>query len=238
MNKLYFSIVVPAYNESTTIVETLQYLERLSYPKELYEVIVVENGSTDGTWELLQNFNFNGADFKKYQSRKGVSRAKNLGAQNISEKSDWVVFLDADTILESDFLKELNQFLWQQNKKSAVIGTTKVLPYQNVSQKALWWFKVYDWGHKYTQTSYSIQICRSDISKNIRYDETLRLAEDLQFIWDAKKYGKFFFFPTETVFTSTRRFEQTGYVRLFFFWIFFGIMPRRIRSKIDYKVQR
>lgn len=74
---------------------------------DLGEVVVVENGSTDGSWELLE---------KKYKQNKIVKIIKskenlffaggsNLGARKA--KGEWLVFLNSDTVVDKDWLKEL-----------------------------------------------------------------------------------------------------------------------------------
>lgn len=235
--KIFYSFIIPAHNEGDYIGNTLDNLLQLAYPNEYFEVIVVENGSSDATADIVKKYANKYPQISFFKSELGVSKARNKGKENISHNSKWVIFLDADTIVKPNFLKELSIFIGH-SKDNISIGTTEILPYKDSNPRAKLWFKIYDWGHKYTHTSYSIQICRADIAHKIYYDEQLCLAEDLQFIRDAKKYGKFFFFPTKTILTSTRRFKNNGYWRLFFFWIFFGVMPHFIRKHINYKVVR
>lgn len=238
MQTTFFSFVIPAHNEAKYIERTITALMDLTYPTDRFEVIVVENGSSDDTHAIAQRLATTHHNVRVITSKPGASRARNAGADVTDEQSQWIVFLDADTVIGQTFLEELHSFLSAPQRSRSVIGTTEILPLDNHSRKARWWFKLYDWGHWATHTSYSIQICRTDIAHKIAYDEHLSLAEDLKFIQDARRYGRFFFFPTKTVFTSTRRFDHMGYSQLFFFWIFFGVMPRWIRKRIHYKVVR
>ncbi|POY04742.1 hypothetical protein C3477_15305, partial [Mycobacterium kansasii] len=57
-------------------------------------------------------------------------------------------------------------------------------------------------------------------------------------IKQARKLGKFFYVPTGTVYTSTRRFDTTGYWRLYFQWASFEILPRQLQKRRRYKVVR
>ncbi len=238
MKNRYFSIVIPAHNEVDTLVDTINHATAQAYPRDAYEIIIVENGSNDGTWELALRLQRENPEIKIYQSGKGVSKARNCGADHINLLSEWVIFLDADTVLGANFLNDFSNFLTQHSHTNYVIGTPAIAPYKDESLKARLWFRFYDFGHWLTQTSYSVQLCRSDVVRKIAYDETLLLAEDLQYIRDAKRFGRFFLLPTKNVFTSTRRFRKIGYTKLFFYWIFFGIMPRFIRRKIQYTVVR
>src|SRR5579863_8339102 len=59
------SIVIPSRNEEQNILDCLSSLRNQSYPKHLYEVIVVDDHSTDNTWEVLQNFQHEEMNLKK-----------------------------------------------------------------------------------------------------------------------------------------------------------------------------
>ncbi|MGC9171277.1 glycosyltransferase [Caldisericum sp.] len=234
-NDLYFSIIIPAHNEEDYIYETLSKLENLNYPKDKFEVIVVENGSTDKTNEIID-------DFKKTTKldmqvakleKNGVSAAKNFGARLINSNTQWLIFLDADTHLEKDFLKELNELITKM--RDVVIIATSLRPL-NDSFKARAWFNFYNFGRWVSQSSMSIQIVRKDIFKKIKFDESLTFNEDLTLIKKAKKFGKFYYFWTDKVYTSTRRFDKVGYMKQFIIWVWWNIIPER--RKIKYPVIR
>ena len=106
---IFFSIIVPAHNEESYIERTLTRLQQLNYPAARFETLVIENGSSDRTFELAKRFE--SPNMHVLQSGKGVSRAKNAGIDHLAPQSDWVVFLDADTVLEKEFLNELDVFL-------------------------------------------------------------------------------------------------------------------------------
>lgn len=231
------SIIIPAHNEGKYIADTLSHIQKLSYPKELYEVLVIENGSTDDTYAIAKKFE--SENFKVFSvETRGVSKAKNFGIRNISLKSDWIVFLDADTILEPNFLKDLDTYLKNNKNKNFAVGTTSIKPLENKGLYARTWMKFYDFGHRFTKSSYSIQIARSSLMDKVKFNEEIHLAEDLQFIKDCRKYGKFFFLLTDSVFTSTRRFVKIGWLKLFLKWNFDALMWRFKDPKQDYPVIR
>ena len=145
--------MIPAHNEEKYIPNTLKKLTELEYPKNRYEVIVVENGSTDATAKVVQEYCTIDEHLHFLTSNPGVSNARNKGALAIDISSDWVVFLDADTLVEAQFLTELADFLEIRKDKNIIIGTTEIVPYLDTSFRARAWFKLYDFGHKYTQTS-------------------------------------------------------------------------------------
>ncbi len=234
--QLFFSVVIPAHNEEKYIENTLTKISNLNYPIEKFEVVVVENGSTDKTFEIVKKFE--GGNIRVLKSEKGVSKAKNFGIKQISNLSDWIVFLDADTILESNFLKDLDLFLQKNSDKNLTVGTTSVKPLENKSWQARMWMGMYDLVHKYTKVSYSIQIAKTSLMKKVKFNEKLRLAEDLQFIKDCLVYGKFFYFDTDAVLTSVRRFEKIGWIKLFVIWTWGSILWRFRDPEEDYPVIR
>jgi len=233
----FFSIVIPAHNEEKYITETLEHIKKLEYPKNAFEAVVIENGSTDKTVEIAQKSAGENISVIVFDE-KGVSKAKNFGLTKISSQSDWVVFLDADTILEKTFLRDLNEFLQKNADKNFAIGTTSVKPLENKDWYARMWMWVYDMGHKYTQTSLAIQIMNAKMLGKVQFDPGLSLAEDLKFIRDLVKFGTFFYFDTDTVLTSTRRFEKIGWVKLFVKWNWDAIVWKCKGTKKEYPVIR
>jgi glycosyltransferase involved in cell wall biosynthesis len=232
--ELFFSIVVPAHNEALYIRETLQRLAALEYPKDRYESIIIENGSTDETFALAQKFV--NERTRVIQSAKGVSRARNTGIDVVSKESDWIIFLDADTLLDTTFLRELNNKL-QKTGNRYTIGTVSLQPAPLTRQSRLW-FLFYDLGHWLTKTSYSIVIAKHSCFPPARFREELVIGEDLELITQLRRFGKFFFLRTKSVHTSTRRFEKLGWWYVFFHWTFVAMLPAKQRRKFSYRVVR
>ena len=236
MKNIFFSIIVPAYNEESYIERTIDHLINLNYSADSYEVIIIENGSRDKTKEIIKkiipsNFIYDSIDIA------GVSRAKNRGFSLISQLSEWLIILDADTILKDEFLNELNKYINQLDEGRYTAGTPSVSP-DSKSKKAKYWFEFYNFAHWLTRTTYSIQIVRSDMIKEIQFDEELTFGEDTKFIEALKKKGKFFFYRTDTVLTSTRRFDEIGYVNLLFIWMYMASIPYKFKKLIKYKAIR
>jgi glycosyltransferase involved in cell wall biosynthesis len=232
--KLRFSIIIPAHNEADYIAPTLEHIAALSYPKDCYEVIVVENGSSDATLDIAKRYE--SENIRVFKNLiKGVSAARNFGIDRLDPESDWVIFLDADTILQKEFLNEMNSFLSKPNSYS--VGTTSVRPYpQTANARA--WHTFYDVCHRLFEALYSITIVKRSLFPALRYDETLVMAEDLHMIKQARKHGKFFFVPTKSVSTSTRRFDQEGYWNIFFQWTFVANLPKSMQRRFTYKLVR
>jgi len=231
-----FSIVIPAHNEEKYIEDTLQHLKDVGYPKDYYEVIVVENGSQDKTYEVAKKFE--GENFKIFSiDKKGVSIARNFGAKQISKNSDWIIFLDADTHLKNGFLDDLNTYIQKNESKNIVVGTTSLTPLSN-SLYAKLWFRFYDIAHILLHASLSIQIVRKDVFYKVWYDENLQYTEDWKMMKNAERFGRFFFMWTDKVYTSTRRFDSVGYFKQLILFIYWGILPEKYKRKVNYEVIR
>ncbi|TRZ51692.1 glycosyltransferase [bacterium] len=233
----FFSFIIPAHNEEKYIGKTLEHINKLAYPKSAFEVWVIENGSTDRTFDVAKKFAGENTMILS-APEKGVSKAKNFGMEKISPRSEWVIFLDADAIVEENFLSGLNKFLLSNASKNLAIGTTSIGPFENRDWYARIWFWLYDIGHKYTETSYTIQIMNAKLRDKVRFDRELSLAEDLKFIKDCLLFGEFFFWKTDTVRTSTRRFDQIGWVTLFATWNWDALMWKFNKKKKEYPVIR
>ena len=114
------SIVVPAYNEAANIAATVRSLVRSDYPA--VEVIVVDDGSTDGTADLVDGLGLLGV-FVLRQPNAGKPAALNAGIRYA--RGDILVLVDGDTVFEPDAVGRLVQPL-RDPRVGAVSGNTKV----------------------------------------------------------------------------------------------------------------
>ena len=85
-----FSVIIPVYNSAATLARAVESVLAQSWPP--YEIIVVDDGSTDNSLEIARGF---GASVRVLtQANAGVSAARNRGARTAT--GDWLAFLDAD----------------------------------------------------------------------------------------------------------------------------------------------
>jgi glycosyltransferase involved in cell wall biosynthesis len=94
----FVSVVVIVYNMRETIPHCLKSLRELDYPKEKYEIIVVDGGSDDGTQDIVKDFDTN----LFVEKRSGRGLARNVGIK--LAKGDIVAFIDADCVAARDWL--------------------------------------------------------------------------------------------------------------------------------------
>lgn len=99
------SIVLPAFNEESSIGATLESLLRLDYPANRRQIMVVSDGSTDRTNEIVAGFAERGVDFLPLSERGGKTAAENAACRCLS--GDIVVNTDASVRIDPVAIKKL-----------------------------------------------------------------------------------------------------------------------------------
>jgi cellulose synthase/poly-beta-1,6-N-acetylglucosamine synthase-like glycosyltransferase len=122
------SVLVPAYNEEGYVGRCLDHILDSDYPADAYEVIVIDDGSTDGTYEeARQRAGPNVTVHSK--SNEGKHAALNDGLELTN--SDIVVVVDADSFVQPDALSKAVATLQSDSATGAVASDVKVLNRQN-----------------------------------------------------------------------------------------------------------
>lgn len=103
MNEINFSVVIPLYNKGNHINRAIDSI--LNQSHQQFEIIVVDDGSTDNGASYVENYEDSRVKLIK-QKNMGVSAARNKGIKNA--KYDFIGLLDADDAWKKDFLKEIN----------------------------------------------------------------------------------------------------------------------------------
>jgi cellulose synthase/poly-beta-1,6-N-acetylglucosamine synthase-like glycosyltransferase len=119
------TIMIPAHNEERVIARTIEAMLRLEYPKDKLKIMVINDGSTDATREIIlryakQDHRVELFDVPAGEGGKGKSRALNLGMQRIS--SDIVAIYDADNTPDRDALRYLVAQLLTNSELGAALG--------------------------------------------------------------------------------------------------------------------
>ena len=105
------SIVIPLFNEEESLPELSAWIRRVATTHGLsYEVIMVDDGSTDNSWEVVQSIAAKDPAFKgiRFQRNYGKSAALNEGFK--AAGGDVVITMDADMQDSPDFTKVLRKF--------------------------------------------------------------------------------------------------------------------------------
>ncbi len=120
------SVVIAAKNEEQNIPNLIQSINNLNYPPEKFEIIFIDDNSSDRTFEMLNsyslsknNFKVLRADNKKYPLKKG---AVDLGIVN--SNYEFIVTTDADCSLPPNWLKEFSK---KFESYDVVIGTVTII---------------------------------------------------------------------------------------------------------------
>lgn len=98
------SVIIPTYNEKEVLEDCIESLGAQTYKD--FEIVVVDDGSTDGTADILRNLKVTLPGFQFFeQKHEGPGAARNLGAKHA--KGEILVFVDADMIFDKNFLSKL-----------------------------------------------------------------------------------------------------------------------------------
>lgn len=99
------SVIVPVWNEEKTILKTIFSILKLNYPKDKLSVFIVDDGSTDNTWKIIQRFKNNKQIKLLRKENGGKHTALNFALKHID--SELVGCLDADSYVHPEALKRI-----------------------------------------------------------------------------------------------------------------------------------
>ncbi|HBA46104.1 TPA: hypothetical protein DEQ22_02375 [Candidatus Nomurabacteria bacterium] len=128
------TIVVPCWNEERTVYKTIRSLLALNYPKDKIKILLIDDGSTDGTWNIIRKF-------KKYSNIEifhkengGKYTALNLGLEHM--KTDFFGGLDADSFVDPESLVRIMSYFEKDGNVMAVAPSVIVHDPRNFVQNA------------------------------------------------------------------------------------------------------
>lgn len=128
------TIIVPAWNEERTVYKTIRSIFALNYPKNKLEIFLIDDGSTDGTWNIISKF-------KKYKNvrvfRKangGKHSALNLGLKHL--QTEFLACLDADSYADKESLIRLMSYFEKDPEIMAVCPSLIASEPKKIIQKA------------------------------------------------------------------------------------------------------
>jgi glycosyltransferase involved in cell wall biosynthesis len=179
------SVIIPAFNEARFIGETISVLEKYAEGYEDLEIIVVNNGSQDGTADVVSEY----AKVKiiNLTTSVTVGSARNIGVENSC--GDLLVFIDADIIVTQQWWSALIAFNNSVNVLVPYITGCKV----SVSQSPSWIEKNWFACLKKTSATYINSgnlICTKKAFDFVDgFDPKLRTGEDVDFCMRAKTCG-------------------------------------------------
>jgi GT2 family glycosyltransferase len=137
---IHISVIVLTYNRKNLLKICIDSLIKQKFPKKRYEIIIINDNSSDDTLKYLQEIS------KKYDLIKVITNKKNTGpgmGRNIGikkSKYEIVAFIDDDCKADKNWLKNISKFFLYNNKENAITG--KLLKYDNNTKSVAWEYKL------------------------------------------------------------------------------------------------
>lgn len=183
--KLFISIVIPVYNAEKTMANCLDSLVKVDYPA--YEIIVVDDGSTDNTSRIVAKYN---VVYIK-QKKSGAAAARNIGINKA--KGDVIYFVDSDCIVPQENLRILEKHFKNTNIVG-VGGTYRSLNLESLTSRFIDCEISYRHSyHKLVRTfgTYNAAFRKDTLEKKEGFDTSFRWAsgEDFDLCFRLKRSG-------------------------------------------------
>lgn len=224
------SVIIAAYNEEACIERCLESVKNQTYKD--FEILVIDGESKDKTVEISRKY----TDKIFYSNKGSPGPARNVGVANCS--GDIVAFTDADTVVDSHWLERIN-LAFKDPKMVGVGGILRPLDARLLDKIV---FKINsDLFYRLTALFGFYQLgtpnCayRKDaFQKAGGFDESLSMLEDTELSIRMKRYGKMKVDKKMIVYNSARRFQQEGYMKVFFRYIkeYINLFSgKKVRSK-------
>ena len=204
------SVVVPAYNEEKYIGECLLALKNQTYPKDRYEVIVVDNNSTDNTAAIAKEF---GVRIVGCQVQ-GVAAARVAGSEACDK--DIIAQTDADSAPRADWLEKIANHFTKDHNLIGCTGAAYLRGVNPIFSKAS--FSIFNTFQRFnfliskpTFSGFNFAVRRQSYKEVGGIDPNIVSAEDVDLSFRLKKAGKIEFFSDCVVYTSARRITNNPY---------------------------
>lgn len=180
---MFFSVVIPTYDRKPILAKCLLALENQQFGNSVadYEVIVVDDGSTDGTIEWLAANREDLSHVRSIcQSHQGPAAARNLGVEDA--KGDTIIFIDSDLVVTEHFLQAHADALLQAYEDTdAVFTYGSVINTCNFDNPTSEPYKITDFSAAYFATG-NVAIARHWLMEAGLFDNRFQLYgwEDLE----------------------------------------------------------
>jgi len=187
------SIIVPAYNEEENIEDTIKSLLNLDYPKDKLEIIVVDDGSKDRTYEVAKKYE--SEIVKVYRKENGgKASALNYGIKRAS--GEFIVTLDADSIVPRDALKKMLEYFDEE-------GVMIVVPAIQITKANNFWEHLQSIEYSYNNFLRLIfdklnciyvapgpfSVFRRKFFEKVGYFDEKNITEDMEIAMRCQAYG-------------------------------------------------
>ena len=193
-----FTVVIPAHNEENTILRSLLSVAHSEYPKRKLQLIVIDDGSSDTTVAIVQNF------LKEHpyvsaqlvtQENVGKAHALNNAMQNFA-KGDLIMCLDADSAIEPEALNNA-AFYFNDPKVVALSSNVKIRKTRTLLNLIQMYEYLVCYQMKRAQTLFNVEYIIGGIGstfrhatlKKVGYYDTNTITEDIDLTMKFLKLG-------------------------------------------------
>ncbi len=189
---MQISLIIPAYNEEKNILRTLKKLKLfLKNEKDKWEILIINDGSTDNTLKILKNYKPKFFKIISYKKNKGKGFAVKKGVKQAT--GDYMCFTDSDLAYSFDNLKNLLSYL---KDFDVVIGSRNLETdnHENISTLRRIFGKGFNilsniiLGYRIKDTQCGLKVFKKEAAKSLFSKQTLNgWGFDTEILYLAKK---------------------------------------------------
>jgi glycosyltransferase involved in cell wall biosynthesis len=226
-NKPFISIVVPAYNEEKLLPKCLEALKNQVF-NQPYEIIVVDNDSSDETANIAGKAGV----IVAFEKNKGIGNARQKGID--IARAEIIAQTDADSVPVKNWLSEIFSVM---NSNKDIIGVSgpsycvlqngqlKLRLMDNIFNALAFRITPLITGNRAFR-GHNVAFRRKSLLEIGGYRNNIKYLDDADLNIRLRKFGKLLFNPRQIVYTSPRRGEKVGFIRVLFFqiWCTFKIL--------------
>ncbi|MBI4399199.1 glycosyltransferase [Candidatus Micrarchaeota archaeon] len=206
------SVIIPAKNEEVGIGPTILSLKNQDFKGE-YEIILVDGNSSDRTVEIAKKH----IKDVYVQTPKGPAGARNYGAEKA--KYEIIAFIDADCIARRDWLSRIAKNF--EDKKLIGLGgilkpsEPRLIDTFMFTLFSNWWVRVSSYFGLWQLYGNNCAYRKKEFLKVKGFSTAVSFFEDTELSMRIRKDGRLKVDGNLVVYTSTRRFKQKGYAKVF-----------------------
>ena len=180
MNTKYnVSVVIATRNRKNILKKCLRALNKQNYDHNKFEVIIIDDGSTVNNKSMINKLNLDYSLTYKYQKQTGPAGARNKGIR--LAKSDYIIFIDDDIIVNKDFIKS---HMNKHSKYNNIIVHGPVIYTNNIDKPTSAQKKIKDFSNAFFATG------NASIKKDYLFKAGLFNEKFYEYGWEDLEFGK------------------------------------------------
>jgi poly-beta-1,6-N-acetyl-D-glucosamine synthase len=172
----FITVIVPAYNEGKTIASCIESFLKIDYPKNRIKVLIINDGSTDDTEQVVQNIlhlrNENWIELITTKNQ-GKAHAVNTGIKNAPKITDIVTCMDSDCSIASNGILKIAQYFDYFPEMLALASHVNIIPEKSLLNLAQRFEYTVSYQMKRALTAFNIEYIIGGIGSSFRYKDLL-----------------------------------------------------------------